>query len=132
MSRDGELPGFVGRSLCDNQVGRADRVVRRGGSDVPRNAILLSGGAMLVLSFSSDLPHIAYISSFSLLMYYGALNLSGLKVLRGGMRIVTALGFLSCLVLMISLPRMAWLVGAGVVAAGIVYYRIPALRPRKK
>jgi APA family basic amino acid/polyamine antiporter len=120
MARDGELPAFVGRSGG------------RKGGDVPRNAILLSGAGMLALAFSSDLPHIAYISSFSLLLYYGAMNLSGLKVLRGGMRFVTALGFLSCLVLMFSLPTRAWLVGAIVVAAGVVYYRIPALRPRKK
>jgi APA family basic amino acid/polyamine antiporter len=120
MSRDGELPVFVGRS------------VGRGGGEVPRNAILLSGAAMLALAFSSDLPHIAYISSFSLLLYYGAMNLSGLKVLRGGMRLVTALGFLSCLILMASLPKMSWLVGAAVMAAGVIYYRIPAFRPRKK
>jgi APA family basic amino acid/polyamine antiporter len=120
MARDGELPGFVGR--CGGR--------RRG--DVPCNAILISGAGMLALAFSSDLPHIAYISSFSLLLYYGAMNLSGLKVLRGGMRFVTALGFLSCLVLMFSLPARAWLVGAAVVAAGTVYYRIPALRPGKK
>jgi APA family basic amino acid/polyamine antiporter len=119
MARDGELPLFVGRNAG-----------RKGG--VPRNAILLSGAGMLVLAFSSDLPHIAYISSFSLLLYYGAMNLSGLKVLRGGMRLVTALGFVSCIVLMFSLPTRAWLVGAVVVAAGVVYYRIPALRPRRK
>lgn len=120
MARDGELPGFVGRSAG------------RKGGDVPRNAILLSGAGMLALAFSSDLPHIAYISSFSLLLYYAAMNLSGLKVLRGGIRSVTALGFLSCIVLMFSLPTRAWVVGAVVVAAGIVFYRIRLLRQRKK
>jgi len=127
MARDGELPGFVGRS-----AGGAGGGGGAGGADVPRNAILLSGAGMLVLAFVSDLPHIAYISSFSLLLYYGAMNLSGLKVLRGGMRAVTALGFLSCLVLMISLPARAWLVGGIVVAVGTVYYQVPALRPRRK
>jgi APA family basic amino acid/polyamine antiporter len=109
MARDGELPRFIGRA--------------RGPKAVPRNAILLGGAAMLALAFSADLPHIAYISSFSLLLYYAALNLSGLKVLRGGMRIVTGLGVLSCLVLMFSLPRRAWLVGAVVIALGAAYYR---------
>ena len=107
MAREGELPGFVGRTGG-----------RRG---VPRNAVLLGGGAMLVLAFSSDLPHIAYISSFSLLLYYAALNLSGFKVLKGGMRIVTGLGFVSCLVLMVSLPKMSWIVGGAVVALGALY-----------
>jgi len=119
MSRDGELPGFIGR---------ADRR----GAGVPRNAILIGGAAMLVLSFASDLPHIAYISSFSLLLYYAALNLSGLKVLRGGIRLVTAFGFLSCVVLMVSLPKLAWAAGAAAVAAGAAYYGLRAAALRKR
>lgn len=107
MARDGELPRFVGRT--------------GGTKGVPRNAVLIGGAAMLVLAFSADLPHIAYISSFSLLLYYAALNLSGLKVLRGGVRIVTGLGFVSCLVLMVNLPMLSWVVGAGVVALGALY-----------
>lgn len=114
MARDGELPAFIGRG------GRG----RGAGPGVPRNAVLISGGAMLALAFSADLPHIAYISSFSLLLYYGALNLSGLKVLRGGARAAAGLGLLSCLVLMASLPRRAWIVGAAVVASGALYARI--------
>jgi APA family basic amino acid/polyamine antiporter len=108
MSGDGELPAFIGRP-----GGRAS---------VPRNAILIGGAAMLALAFMADLPHIAYISSFSLLLYYAALNVSGLKVLKGGMRVVTGLGLLSCFVLMASLPRLSWIVGAAVVAAGALYY----------
>jgi APA family basic amino acid/polyamine antiporter len=108
MSRERDLPEFVGRA-----GGRAG---------MPRNAILIGGAAMLVLSFASDLPHIAYISSFSVLLYYAALNLSGLKVLTGGMRLVTLLGFLSCLVLMISLPKISWIVGAAAIALGALYY----------
>jgi basic amino acid/polyamine antiporter, APA family len=117
MARDGELPGFVARA--DPRTA------------VPKNAILLGGAAMLALAFSADLPHIAYISSFSLLLYYAAMNLSGLKVLKGRVRFVTALGFLSCLVLMASLPRLSWIVGAAVVAAGAVFYRLLARRSAK-
>lgn len=108
MSRDRELPAFIGRMS--------------GRRSVPRNAILISGAAMLVLAFSADLPHIAYISSFSLLLYYAALNLSGFRVVRGGMRIVTGLGLVSCVVLMANLPLRSWAVGAAVVAAGAVYH----------
>ncbi|HPW17502.1 MAG TPA: amino acid permease [Candidatus Aminicenantes bacterium] len=108
MAGDGELPAFVGR------VG--------GRASVPRNAVVIGGAAMLVLAFASDLPHIAYISSFSLLLYYAALNVSGLKALRGGARVATAFGLASCVVLMASLPRLSWIVGAAVVAAGALFY----------
>ena len=118
MARDGELPAVIGRTV--------------GPPGVPRNAIVLGGAAMLALAFSADLPHIAYISSFSLLLYYAAMNLSGLKVLEGRMRIVAGLGFLSCLVLMLNLPRLSWIVGAAVVAAGVVYCRLRQLRSRPK
>jgi len=108
MSGDGELPAFIGRP--------------GGRTAVPRNAILIGGAAMLALAFMADLPHIAYISSFSLLLYYAALNVSGLKVLKAGMRIVAGLGLLSCFVLMASLPKLSWIVGAAVVATGALYY----------
>jgi APA family basic amino acid/polyamine antiporter len=114
MARDGELPRFFAAQA------------RRTGA--PRNAILLGGAIMLVLVFVSDLPHIAYISSFSLLLYYAAMNLSGLKVFRGRIRSVAALGLLSCLVLMISLPRLSWIVGGAVIAAGAAYYRLTPKR----
>lgn len=109
MARSGELPGFF--------AGRGRK------PDVPRNAIVVGGAAMLLLAFSADLPHIAYISSFSLLLYYAAMNLSGLRVFKGRIRIVTAFGLLSCLVLMVSLPRLAWIVGAAVLATGALGYR---------
>ncbi len=109
MARSGELPGFF--------AGRGRK------TDVPRNAIVVGGAAMLLLAFSADLPHIAYISSFSLLLYYAAMNLSGLRVFKGHIRIVTAFGLLSCLVLMVSLPRLAWIVGAAVLASGALGYR---------
>ena len=118
MSADGELPAFIGRP--------------GGRTSVPRNAILIGGAAMLALAFMADLPHIAYISSFSLLLYYAALNLSGLKVLKGGLRIVTGLGLLSCFVLMVSLPRLSWIVGAAVVAAGALYYAWGAAKRAKR
>ncbi|MCK7483406.1 MAG: APC family permease [Candidatus Moduliflexus flocculans] len=93
MARDGELPRVLAA------------VSRRTGA--PRNAVLFGGAAMLILVFLSDLPHIAYISSFSLLLYYAAMNLSraegfqGPHPLRHGSR-------LSCLVLMVSLPILSW------------------------
>jgi len=110
MARDGELPRFV--AGLDRKTG------------APRNAIVLGGAAMLLLAFSADLPHIAYISSFSLLLYYSAMNLSGLRLFQGRIRFVTVLGLLSCLILMANLPRLSWLVGAAVLAAGAGYHRL--------
>jgi APA family basic amino acid/polyamine antiporter len=117
MARDGELPGFVAR--LDPKTG------------VPSTAILLGGAGMLALAFLSDLPHIAYISSFSLLLYYAAMNLSGLRVFRGRIRFPTLLGLVSCLVLMVSLPGLSWIVGAAVLALGALYYLLFVARPGK-
>jgi APA family basic amino acid/polyamine antiporter len=118
MARDRELPGFLARAS--------------GAKAVPRNAILVGGAAMLVLAFSADLPHIAYISSFSLLLYYAAMNLSGLKVLKGRFRFAAGLGVLSCLILMGNLPRLSWIVGAAVLTAGALYYFAVAKAKRSK
>ena len=108
MSGDGSFPGFLAWP--------------GGRNSVPGNAILLGGAAMLLMAFLSDLPHIAYISSFSLLLYYSAMNLSGLKVLKGRIRFVTGLGLVMCLVLMTSLPGLSWIVGAAVLGTGVLYY----------
>lgn len=116
MSSDGALPAFLGRISKNTQT--------------PNAAILLSGAAMLILVLLVDLPHIAYISSFSLLLYYAAIDLSGLKILSGKMRGITLLGLLSLLVLMFHLPYLSWLVGLGVAMSGILYYRLFCSRTR--
>jgi len=117
MARDRDLPEFIARG--------------GGKGAVPRNAILLAGAATLVLAFSADLPHIAYISSFSLLLYYAAMNLSGVKVFKGRARIPAGLGFLSCLVLMAHLPKISWIVGVAVLTAGAIYFFLAANRRRQ-
>ncbi|VVB98440.1 Amino acid permease [uncultured archaeon] len=109
MARDRELPALIGKD---------------DGNGVPRNSILISGAAMLAFAFFADLPHIAYIGSFSLLLYYAATNLSGIKITGGRTRYIAVAGLLSCIVLMVSLPLLSWIVGIGVVALGIAYYAI--------
>ncbi len=109
MSENMELPKFVGH-LDKNGV--------------PRNAVLLSGFSMFAFAALSDLPHIAYISSFSLLLYYAAINLSGIRAFRGKTRYAALGGLLSCLVLLISLPALSWLVGAGALIVGAAYYQL--------
>ncbi|VVC03009.1 Amino acid permease [Candidatus Bilamarchaeum dharawalense] len=108
MANNRELPKFITR-LDKKQV--------------PKNSIIVSGIGMIILALFADLPHIAYISSFSLLLYYAALNLSGLKILKGKTRYAAFLGLISCLVLMLSLPALSWIVGLVVVLLGIVYYK---------
>jgi len=91
---------------------------------VPANAILLSGAAMLLLALTVDLAPVAYIGSFSFILYYAATNLSGMRVFTGATRYVAALGALSCAVLMFSLPSYSWLVGGAVVLLGLAYYLV--------
>jgi APA family basic amino acid/polyamine antiporter len=117
MAADGELPAFLGK------------VSRK--SSVPKNSIILSGLVMLLLALFADLPHIAYISSFSLLLYYSAVNLSALKLFRGYIRFVTFLGFLFCMVLMFTLPHLSWFVGFSVVVTGALFYRFYVRKARK-
>jgi len=108
MSQNDELPGWFGK------VGKK--------SAAPVNAILASGAAMLVFALFANLPTIAYVSSFSLLLYYAAINLSGIKVLKGLVRLAAVGGLVSCVVLMVSLPPASWLVGIIAVLFGVTYY----------
>ncbi len=107
MARNNDLPAFLAR-------------VEKG-NPVPAAAIILSGALMLIFSCFVDLASMAYVSSFSLLLYYLAINLSAIKALRGRTRIVAALGAISCVILLGSLPLVSWLAGAGVIFLGIVY-----------
>ncbi|MEK6954584.1 MAG: amino acid permease [Candidatus Micrarchaeota archaeon] len=101
MALNGDLPSIAGE--IDEKSG------------VPKKAILVGGSFVLLLIFLADLPSLAYISSFSLLLYYVAINLSGLRLLKEK-RIWPLLGFLSCLFLMLSLPLSSWAIGLAVVA----------------
>jgi len=107
MARNHDLPDFLAR-------------VNKGGS-APVFGIVLSGVLMLVFAWYVDLTSMAYVSSFSLLLYYMAINLSAIKAFGGWTRIVAALGAISCAVLLGSLPLVSWIAGAGVIFLGMVY-----------
>jgi len=117
MASDKMLPQFFG--AIDSKT------------SVPRNSILIGGAVMLVLALFADLPHIAYISSFSLLSYYVGINISGMKLFKGKDLFVSVLGLLFCLGLMLSLPALSWLVGAAVVLSGAAYYLLFVRRAEK-
>jgi APA family basic amino acid/polyamine antiporter len=108
MAVNRELPAFLGK--VDKRTA------------APANAIILGGIAMLLVAFFADLPHIAYISSFSLLVYYAAMNLGGLRIFNGTMRVVAGIALLSCVGLMLSLPVLSWAVGIAAILLGLVYY----------
>jgi len=107
MARNRDLPGFLAR-------------IDKGGS-VPVVAIVLSSLLMLIFAWHVDLASLAYLSSFSLLLYYVAINLSGIKVLSGATRIIALFGALSCGVLLINLPLASWMFGFGVIFLGLIY-----------
>jgi basic amino acid/polyamine antiporter, APA family len=116
MAQDRELPVFFSR--IDPK------------KSAPRNAIVLSGALMILIGLFADLPHIAYISSFSLLLYYAAIDFSGLKIFRRKRRTVALLGLCVCLMLMFSLPYQSWLIGLAVVLIGALYYRLCVQKAR--
>jgi len=108
MSSNGDLPALLAKTDKSGAV--------------PTIAVILSGTAMLAFVFLTDLPNIAFISSFSLLLYYAAINLSGMKSLDGSGKAASALGLIACIILMVSLPILSWLVGAAVILVGFAYY----------
>ncbi len=109
MACDRELPSF----LC-----------AMSSSGVPVYSIALGSAAIFALAFAADLSQIVYISSFSHLLYYAAINLSGLRVFRSSVRYAAAGGLVSCIVLMASLPQLSWMIGFGTVLAGAAYYAL--------
>jgi len=110
MGRSGEFPKALGQ--VDPRT------------SAPRNAIIISGLGMLVFASFGQLGHAASISSFSLLFYYGILNLGGAKFLKGWWRNAAILGLLSCIALMSGLPPVYWGIGIGVILIGAAYHAL--------
>ena len=115
MARGGDLPAPLSRLTPDG---------------VPRLAILIVGGAIVVLTAAVDLRPALAAASLGLLISYGIT--SGAARRRGpGQRLypplVPAAGLASCTVLAFSLPLQALAVVGGGLAVGLLYY---ALRHR--
>ena len=87
---------------------------------------------MTVLAFVSDLRQTAAITSISLLSTHIILHSSVIRLRKRNPDLKTfkapfyplipALGIISCLILMVSLPIEAWIVWTGFVTAVSVYY----------
>jgi len=118
MSRNSQLPKAIGKVSS-----------RRG---TPYLSVLAMGVLLTILAFVLDLKQTAAITSFAILSTHLVVNLSAMR-LRKRMPdsskfkaplypMIPALGFLSCLILMFSLPPESWIVVGIVVAiSGVIY-----------
>ena len=98
----------------------------------PFISILVMGVLMTVLAFVSDLRQTAAITSISILSTHIILHFSVVKLRKRTPDLKTfkaplyplipALGIVSCIILMFSLPMEAWIVWVGFVTAVSVYY----------
>jgi basic amino acid/polyamine antiporter, APA family len=114
MARRGDLPGVFGRLQPQR--------------DTPSYAVWTTGAVMAALVVLVDLTKVVAVSTFALLFYYGVANVCALRLKsrdRVYPRIVPALGFSTCLGLLVALlftsPR-AWLIGIAGLAGGGIYY----------
>ena len=98
-----------------------------GPGGIPRRAVLLSGGLLLVLTVVLDLRLALEASSMALLVYYGIMCLSALR-LPGQRRlypaIVPAAGLVASVLVAFSFPWQTIVIVTGVAAIGLAYYFI--------
>jgi APA family basic amino acid/polyamine antiporter len=98
------------------------------GAGVPARAELALGAVVIVLVLTTDLRGAIGFSSFGVLCYYGIANASAATLSAAEHRPprwLPVLGVLGCATLAVSLPIVAVLTGAGIVALGAALY--PAL-----
>lgn len=110
MGRRGDLPRWLGRV---------------GPNGVPRQAVLVIGALVVLLTATVDLSPALAASSLALLVYYVVMNAAALRLRpaqRLYPRLVSVAGLLLSLALAFSLPVQALLVVGGAVAAGLLYY----------
>ena len=90
---------------------------------VPQRAQLAVGAVVAVLAATVDLRGAIGFSSFGVLVYYAVANASAWTLPRSGHRLsraIPAAGLAGCLVLAVTLPPDAVLIGAGVLVLGVV------------
>ncbi|MHB0875206.1 MAG: APC family permease [Anaerolineae bacterium] len=111
MARNGDLPRWLAHLSGDERI--------------PRRAVLVVGVLLLVLGAVADLRPALEASSLGLLIYYGVMNLSALRLTpeqRLYPRAVPVAGALSCALLAFSLPWQTILIVATVAAVGLVWW----------
>jgi APA family basic amino acid/polyamine antiporter len=101
------------------------RVLATVANDLPRNAVLAVGVAVLALVLTADLRGAIGFSSFGVLGYYAIANASAFTLTPAEHRPprwLPVLGVTGCAVLALSLPLVAVLSGAGVLVFGALAY----------
>ncbi len=107
MAREGDLPRWLGAVHPRYAV--------------PRRAELALGAVVVLLVLTVDLRGAIGFSSFGVLLYYFVANASAFtqpREQRRYWRWLTVLGAVGCLVLVVTLPPLAIVVGVLVLAAG--------------
>jgi APA family basic amino acid/polyamine antiporter len=85
----------------------------------PTAAIVLSGSLVAVVTLIGDISLAWSFSAMTVLLYYGITNLAALSVNRR--RITSWAGLGSCVFLSFFVPPGIWLVGFGLIAAGLLW-----------
>jgi APA family basic amino acid/polyamine antiporter len=111
MTRDRHLPGVLSAVHPRFQV--------------PHRAELVVGVVVAVLAATVDVRGAIGFSSFGVLAYYAVANASAWTLNPAPTtRVLPALGLLGCVVLAFSLPVLSVVVGAGVLAVGVIAYGV--------
>jgi APA family basic amino acid/polyamine antiporter len=109
MARDRHLPGALSAVHPRFQV--------------PHRAELAVGVVVAALAATVDVRGAIGFSSFGVLAYYAVANASAWTLSRAAAaRALPAVGLVGCVVLAFSLPWVSVVVGAGVMAVGVVAY----------
>lgn len=98
----------------------------------PYVSIIITGVVMAILALILDLRESAAITSFSMLCTHIILHTSAIRLRRKVPNmntfqvpffpLIPCLGLVSCVILMFSLPELAWFVAAGIIIVSSVYY----------
>ncbi|MFG3031131.1 APC family permease [Streptomyces sp. NPDC048253] len=111
MARDRHLPGALAAVHPRFQV--------------PHRAELVVGAVVAILAATVDVRGAIGFSSFGVLTYYAVANASAWTLDPApAQRILPAVGLLGCVVLAFALPRTSVVVGAGVLAVGVLAYGV--------
>ncbi|WLW52936.1 APC family permease [Streptomyces sp. YU58] len=111
MARDRHLPGVLAAVHPRFQV--------------PHRAELAVGVVVAALAATVDVRGAIGFSSFGVLAYYAVANASAWTLGSGpAARVVPAVGLLGCVILAFALPGVSVVVGAGVLAVGVLAYGV--------
>ena len=119
MSSEGDLPRLLGRVHPTYQV--------------PHYAEVAVAAVVIVLVSLTGLRSVLGFSSFCVLFYYAITNASAWTLSpdqRRWPRALSALGFVGCITLAVTLPGTSVLIGLAVLATGVMLWRVrQALSP---